>query len=117
ATPLRALIAKRSEATDGVNVPAGGGLASELERYDQLRAEQPWLNQWPMTISGAEIVHFTRDGLWLVDGEDGVPLHPRQRDDVLVLSDVAIWDITGLWDGRYFMAAMAETSLGRWIRQ
>jgi len=33
-----------------------------------------------------------------------------------VLADVGISEITGLWDGRYFTAVLADTSLGQWVR-
>lgn len=115
AVPLRALIAERGGAKDEVRLPARR-LAEALRDYDDLRALHPWLGQVPMTLSGADAVHFSGSGLWLVDGEEGVALHPSQQDDVRVLADVSLTDITGLWNGRYFTAAMAETSLGRWIR-
>ncbi|MBL8895660.1 MAG: SWIM zinc finger family protein, partial [Rhizobiales bacterium] len=118
AAPLRALIANRIEAKETEDQPAAlTGLAQSLDAYDELRTRQPWLGQWPIRFSGAAVLDYGSQGLWVVDGDHGMPLHPRQQDDALVLADVTISELTGLWDGRYFMAAMAETSLGRWFRQ
>src|SRR5262249_38325946 len=94
-----------------------GGLAQSLDAYDELRASQPWLGQWPIRFRGAAVQHCGEHGLWVVDGDHGVPLHPRQQDDAMALIDVAISELTGLWDGRYFAPTVAETSLGRWFRQ
>lgn len=118
AVPLRAVIANRIE-TDGTQdpPPKPAGLAQSLDAYDELRARQPWLGQWPIRFRNAAVQQFGSQGLWVVDGDHGVPLHPRQQDEALVLADVAISELTGLWDGRYFSPALAETSLGRWFRQ
>lgn len=115
AVPLRALIVQRREPESGVGLPARR-LTEALADYDDLRARQPWLGQVPMTLAGADAVNFTGAGLWLVDGEEGVALHPGQQDEARVLADVRLSEITGLWDGRTFTAVMADTSLGRWIR-
>lgn len=115
AAPLRALIAERGAAKAEIRPPACR-LTAALAAYDELRARQPWLGQWPMTIAGAQVLRFKDDGLWLADDEDGIRLAPRQQDEALVLSDVANEQITGLWDGRFFTAVLAETALGRWMR-
>jgi hypothetical protein len=115
AVPLRALLNKRGDDSSDIRLPAKS-LAEALHAYDSLRVKHPWLGQVPMTVKGAEMVRFTEDGLWLIDGDDGMALHPSQQDEALVLADIPPAEITGLWDGRYFTAVMAETSLGRWIR-
>jgi hypothetical protein len=52
-----------------------------------------------------------------MNGTTGVPLAPRQQHHDRVLAGVSLESVTGLWDGRYFSAVMAETNLGRWVRQ
>jgi hypothetical protein len=118
AAPLRALIANRTDANGTQTQPAEvAGLAQSLDAYDALRARQPWLGQWPIRFRDATVQNYGSQGIWIADGDHGVPLHPRQQDEVLVLADVAISELTGIWDGRYFSPAVAETSLGRWFRQ
>ncbi len=116
AAPLRAVLARRGDAPATIPAPTTS-LAVALDAYDGRRAAQPWLRQWPMTVSGVACRRHGADGLWLINGEAGVPLHPRQQDDGLVLTGVSLQSMTGLWDGRFFTAVMAETALGRWVRQ
>ncbi|MFN0191871.1 MAG: SWIM zinc finger family protein [Aestuariivirga sp.] len=116
AAPLRSVLARRGD-TPAATPPATASLAAALDAYDGLRAAQPWLRHWPMTVSGVACRRHGADGLWLVNGEAAVPLHPRQQDDGLVLTGLALQSVTGLWDGRFFTAVMAETALGRWVRQ
>ncbi|MFZ5677322.1 MAG: SWIM zinc finger family protein [Pseudomonadota bacterium] len=115
AAPLRALIATRGGAAADIRLPAKR-LAAALADYDELRARQPWLDQWPMTLAGTEVIRCKDAGLWLADGDDGIKLAPRQEGEALVLGDIPHEAITGLWDGRFFTAVLADTALGRWIR-
>lgn len=116
AAPLRAILAKRGDAPSATPI-ATAPLDAALDAYDGLRAAQPWLRQWPLTVSGVDCRSYAADGLWLVNGKAGVPLTPRQQEDARVLTGVALRSITGLWDGRFFTAVMADTELGRWVRQ
>jgi hypothetical protein len=116
ATPLRALLTTRGEASRPAPACAVP-LDAALDAYDNLRAAQPWLRQWPMTVSGVACQSYGGDGLWLMNGTTGVPLAARQQHHDRVLTGVSLQSVTGLWDGRYFSAVMAETNLGRWVRQ
>lgn len=115
AAPLRALIATRGAAAAAIRPPARR-LAAALADYDDLRARQPWLGQWPMTLAGTEVIRDQDDGLWLADGADGIKLAPHQEGETRVLGDIPHDAITGLWDGRFFTTVLADTALGRWIR-
>jgi hypothetical protein len=116
AAPLRAILAKRGDAPS-MTLAEGTPLSSALDAYDRLRAAQPWLRQWPVTLSGVSCNSYGADGLWLVHGEAGVPISPHQQDETRVLSAVSLHSITGIWDGRFFTAMMADTAMGRWVRQ
>jgi len=118
ATPLRAIIGSRGATRAQTIWPAGAdALAAALASYDVLLARQPWLGSWPLAIAAARIARAADGALWLMAGGDGVPVDPRQSQEALVLCDLDIRDIIGLWDGRLFTLMTAATPLGRWLRQ
>ncbi len=118
AVPLRAMIARHGTTSSGTvdDVIVSETLSQATRAYSERRAVLPWLGQWQMTLSGVSCVDFDGQGLWISDGRDGLPLRPASRDEALVLSGVELSSVTGLWDGRYFLPMIANTSLGRWTR-
>lgn len=117
AVPLRAILEQRSGDAPPVTPSRAAPLDSALDAYDGLRARQPWLRQWPITVNGVACNGYGADGLWLVNGTAGVPIAPHQQDDARVLTSVSLRSVTGVWDGRFFTAMMADTAMGRWVRQ
>lgn len=116
AAPLRAIISSRKPGeAKAVSLPALP-LSNALSSYDDIRTTQPWLKQWPITVSHTACTRLEKSGLLLGDDEMSVPVLPRLQDEAVVLGGVEIHSVTGLWDGRFFAPSLAETSLGRWLR-
>jgi hypothetical protein len=118
ATPLRALIGRRLESSpqqpDAID---GMSLNDAIENYERLRAIQPWLGQWPLTANNIQCRSFGKDGVWIGDDTQYLPVHASAQDDARALCGVTINTITGLWDGRFFAPMLAQTTLGQWVRQ
>jgi uncharacterized Zn finger protein len=119
ATPLRAIITERRSASTQAEVflAVTTPLVEALDHYDDLQTKQPWLRQWPITVSDVTFLQSDNSGLWLTSGETGIPIAPKQFDESLVLGGVGVKSISGLWDGRYFVPFMADTALGLWFKQ
>lgn len=116
AAPLRAIILKR-ETGEPDSVPLNAQpLIQALAAYDECCAVQPWLGQWPMTITDLKCRRFEKGGVWITAAGQGIPVSPKLHDEAVILTGVDVHSITGLWDGHFFTPSMAETSIGRWIR-
>ena len=75
AQPLRALVAERYATTPGPpGGPAGDPIAVALRSYAEALAREPWLDRWPVLLTGVVPAH---DGRWhLLDrAGDALPLH------------------------------------------
>lgn len=112
--PLRAVIARRgAEAALAWPAPRAS-LRNALADYDALAAKFPWVSAWPFFICGTRLTAFEGNGLWLIDGDEAVPVVTRQFDAALALAAASISSLAGLWDGRGATILAAETSLGSW---
>jgi hypothetical protein len=118
AVPLRAIIGQRRGGADAQRfIPDQGvSLADAIAHYDDLRTQQPWLKQWPLLVSDAQIAYHGKDGLWLSSAGTSVPVDPRMTEQALALSATTISSLAGLWDGRHFTPSAAQTSFGPWFR-
>jgi hypothetical protein len=117
AAPLRAVIAQRGNQADGRHLPDTTlSLAEVLNKLDELRAQQPWLRQWPVSISAPDILRDDRNGLWLREGEAFIPLSQKCYEEAVPLTGTTISKLTGLWDGRHLTPTAAETSWGLWFK-
>lgn len=114
AAPLRALIASRGPEQVFVWPAAQHKLDVALKAYDALAATYPWLSAWPILVRDVKLAGSADDGLWLVVDNGAAPVLRKQKDEVLALTVASIDSIMGLWDGRFFTALAANTSLGSW---
>lgn len=116
AAPLRAVLASREAREASPTSLPGSTISSMLDTYDQYRARQLWLEQWPVTLAAPTCGRLNKVGVWVSDATAAIAVDPRAQDEALVLTGVTIHSITGLWDGQFFMPTMAHTSLGTWLR-
>jgi SWIM zinc finger len=65
AQPLRALVAQRHGEPRPLGTPPAGSIDDALREYAGAVAAEPWLDRWPMLLSGVTPVQ--RDGWHLVD--------------------------------------------------
>jgi SWIM zinc finger len=117
AAPLRAIIAQCGNQTDGRHLPdLAFSLVDVLNRLDEKRIQQPWLRQWPISVSTPKILRGDKSGLWLRGGDACIPLSPKCFEEAFPLTGTTINKLTGLWDGRHLMPTAAETSWGLWFK-
>jgi hypothetical protein len=124
AVPLRAVVVEKTarEMADPVTAEAGVPLADAMAHYDEMRAAQPWLGQYPFTLKRVTCVMRGREALFVREaGETAVtaatvalPVEPRIADAAIVLTGVDIGSLSGLWDGSFFTPLSANTNLGVW---
>ncbi|WP_237153912.1 SWIM zinc finger family protein [Oryzibacter oryziterrae] len=117
--PLRALVGAQTQST----APSRAlpslpdiSLSAAFADYQAALAAKPWLGEWPLTFLGATVRRRASD-YYLMDSPDGLALAiaPHQEASVWALAGADAFDGVGLWDGRYFWLAQAETPLGRWV--
>lgn len=119
--PLRALVGTQTQSTvrslAALPVPAST-LAEAYDGYQSALAARPWLGDWPLAFRGAQVRRRGREH-FLLDPEEGIslPVAPEQEAAIWGLARAGAIDGIGLWDGRSFRLAQAETSLGRWVDQ
>ncbi|GLH81969.1 hypothetical protein SSBR45G_68780 [Bradyrhizobium sp. SSBR45G] len=115
AAPLRGLLASRKTA-DGATWPRPlPGLAPALRDYASTLAALPWLERWPMLLSGVALRTAGKGALAITDASGATIAVERGQIDQLVpllgLDDVSL---LCLWDGRTAQVLAADTQLGRW---
>jgi hypothetical protein len=115
AAPLRAVIGQRGAGVDAApDLPAHATLAAALDGFESVLAAMPFMEHWPLAISGVTIAD-TVTGLVLAgpDGGIGLPLATAPDDGLLPLLGR---DMTaaGLWNGRVFRLLAADTDIGPW---
>jgi len=113
--PLRAIVAAQNGATTrdaSLRLAPRHDLCGALDAYEEALARAPWLGAWPLALEGAEL-RGAGDALWLCDGGTALPL---QGDAAAPLVGIGPLAMFGLWNGRRFTPALAETALGRWVR-
>jgi hypothetical protein len=115
--PLRAIVAAQNGATlrdRSAALAPRRDLSGALDAYDDALSLSPWLGAWPLATRDVE-VRGAGKALWLCDatGPEALPL----KDDAAApLVGAGTISMFGLWDGRRFAPAFAETALGRWVR-
>ena len=99
--PLRALVKQRQPGVDNVLPTTGfAPISSEITRYSQAVAENPWIEQFPLLLQ-AVIPHQHSQGWWVSD-TDGhqLPLHSGfEQWPLLALSGGYPVMLFGEWDG------------------
>jgi len=116
AVPLRAVISRsRRIGGRGAPGPAPGRepLSSAWDRYTEALLRLPWLERFPMALTGVAPVH--RDGrLELHDGTSALPAAPFGQDGLLLLavSGGAPIDVFGEWNGARFVPLACHSAEG-----
>ncbi|WP_414168196.1 SWIM zinc finger family protein [Streptoverticillium reticulum] len=88
ARPLRAVLGTRhAPPAPSLAPPPGGGAEAALRAYGEALRDDPWLDAWPVVLSGVVPVPDPEHGWQLADadGESALPVDPRCSDR------------TGLW--------------------
>jgi hypothetical protein len=114
AAPLRAVLDGRGPILDDGAFPDGVALHLALERYDEILAMQPFVDQWPLVASPVEVLETEGGTFILVGHERAVPLDPGQTDDLIPLLGMSQLTVCGLWNGRRMHLLAATTPLGTW---
>ncbi|MFF7654900.1 hypothetical protein ACFZCY_34555 [Streptomyces sp. NPDC007983] len=99
--PLRAALGTRyppaaaAEAPAPAGVPDGGGVDAALAAYGEALSDDPWLEGWPVVLSGVTPVPGA-DGWQLADEAAGtaLPVDPR------CLGRTNLWQLTAISGGR-----------------
>lgn len=117
--PLRALVGEQTQPTarsrQVLPLP-DASLAAAYSHYQAALAARPWLGEWPLAFRGACVRRCGQQYV-LVDLAGGlaVPIAADQNIAIWALAKASTIDGIGLWDGRSFRLAQAETDLGRWV--
>ena len=116
--PLRALVGAQTSPTTASRRPPplpDQTLAASYEAYLASLAARPWLGEWPLAFRGAEL-RQSGAAAYLIDTRASVslPVAPEQTSAVWALAKAGDFDGVGVWNGRSFRLAQAETRLGRW---
>jgi hypothetical protein len=93
APALRAALAEgAAEAVPDPGPPPGGGVADAVAAYGAALAEDPWLEAWPVVLSG--VVPIPGEGGWLItDAQAAVPVDRRA-------AGAGLWRLAALSGGR-----------------
>ncbi|HET6706707.1 SWIM zinc finger family protein [Amycolatopsis sp.] len=101
AAPLRALVAER-----GIPLPAptaeGGSISAALAAYAQAMAADPWLERWPVLLSG--VTPAEHAGGWCLSEKDGTALP--------LVPSVFPWSLLALSAGRPLTVAAEWSPAG-----
>jgi hypothetical protein len=116
--PLRALVGAQTSPTAASRrappLPEQS-LAASYDGYLESLAARPWLGEWPLAFRGAELRRSGAEA-YLVDNQTSasLPIAAEQAGAVWALAKAGGFDGVGVWNGRSFRLAQAETRLGRW---
>ena len=121
-TPIRALLANRSDTADTIAWPDGlPGIEAALADYERALAAVPWQMGWPMVVSGVRVVRTADDGLAIADAgpmDDAaatvLPIDKSTQDAALPLLGLQPISVLAQWDGQSLQLMAADTPSGRW---
>lgn len=114
ATPLRAVLDKRGELIRELALPEGVGISAMLEQVESLLAMQPFLDQWPVTLSHATVQEIDDGSMVLTDADRSIPIDPAQADQLIPLLGLEPITLAGLWNTRRLHLLAATTPIGPW---
>jgi SWIM zinc finger len=116
ATPLRAQLATRSPVRARVDWPAfPEGLLAALAAYESALGLQPWLEYWPLGVSGLTVERLSSHQLGLADGTGRVmPLDRAQTDALTPMLGLKPLSALFVWDGWCATLLAAETPISLW---
>lgn len=114
--PLRAVLASRDDERPAAPTWPAQGLADALDRRDEARAAQPWLERTALVADDARIVLASSGELWLVDARTsvGMPLHREQHALALPLVGMAPFRAFAIADAHCATLHYARTEIGDW---
>ena len=103
--PQRALVKERHAPPVPVDTVTGTTIASAVEAYAGAIAANPWLERFPMLLSG--VVPKLHDAEWSIRDEAGhlLPLSPwfQKGWDLFSISGGHPVTLFGEWNGKYFL--------------
>ncbi|CCD95902.1 conserved hypothetical protein [Bradyrhizobium sp. ORS 375] len=115
AAPLRGLLANRKTAAVAAWPRPLPGLAPALRDYAATLAAMPWLERWPLLLSGVTLRTAGKGSLAITDtGGEAIAVERGQLDQLLPLLGLDDLSLLCLWDGRVAQVLAADTALGRW---
>lgn len=122
ALPMRAQIAQSfsgAESFEDALALPDQSLYDAYRSYEQAMIQQPWLDVWPVSMTGARLRRHGSQ-LFLCDSDEtatpiALALKPAQHSLAIPLLSLAKLDAIGLWDGYHLNLCWAQTELGRWV--
>jgi hypothetical protein len=94
-------------------------LQDAYQSYERAMIRQPWLDVWPVSMTGARLRRHGSQ-LFLCDSDEAsapiaLALKSAQYSLATPLLSFAKLDAIGLWDGYYLNLCWVQTELGRWV--
>jgi len=122
ALPLRAQIAQSfsgAESSEDALALPDRRLQDAYQSYERAMIRQPWLDVWPVSMTGARLRRHGSQ-LFLCDSDEAsapiaLALKSAQYSLATPLLSFAKLDAIGLWDGYYLNLCWVQTELGRWV--
>ncbi|CCE03870.1 SWIM zinc finger family protein [Bradyrhizobium sp. STM 3809] len=115
AAPLRGLLASRKTSSVAPWPRPLPGLAPALHDYAATLAALPWLERWPLLLSGVALRTAGKASLGIIDGSgEAIAVERGQREQLMPLLGLDDLSLLCLWDGRVAQVLAADTPLGRW---
>ncbi|MGJ5175663.1 SWIM zinc finger family protein [Bradyrhizobium oligotrophicum] len=115
AAPLRGLLASRKTSGAASWPRPLPGLAPALQDYAAKLAALPWLDRWPLLLSGVALRTAGKGALAIIDASgEAIAVERGQEDQLAPLLGLDDLSLLCLWDGRTAQVLAADTPLGRW---
>lgn len=113
--PLRALIKEREAPYPSPLTPTPQPLSQALRDYAQALGQNPWLERYPLCLSGLRPVPGQEQ--WIDEQGHSLPLHPafQRHRELLALSGGHPLALMGEWDG-YQLFPLAAAEGERWVK-
>lgn len=127
-TPLRALFSNRVADSAGAHTaamppasgswPAAPTVADALGRYESALAMQPWIEAWPVAMTGVRVERTEGGRIQIGDGSGrSVPVDMRQADELTPLLGLEPISAVVLFNGREGSVLAADTPAGPWYQE
>jgi len=116
AAPLRGLLANQRKTADGASWPRPlPGLTPALQDHAARLAALPWLERWPLLLTGVTLHTAGKGALAILDNSgQAIAVERGQYDQLMPMLGLDDISLLCLWDGRTAQVLAADTRLGRW---